>query len=100
MSYLSKAQNEILKGAKMKIRALNHPLRQKMLAAIKGNGNKMKVTDIYGKLRLVQSVASQHLAILRRQGLVKTKRQSRIIWYSVNDAEINRLIKICSKMVK
>ena len=72
MSYLNKDENDILQRAKLKVRALNHPLRQKMLTLIKDNGNRMNVTDIYVKLRIEQSVASQHLAILRNQGLVST----------------------------
>ena len=100
MSYLSKSQGEILAGARMKIRALNHPLRQKLLVLIKGSKNRMNVTDIYSKLRIEQSVTSQHLAILRRQGLVTTKRDGRVIWYSVNDAAINSLLKVCEQMIK
>lgn len=100
MSYLSKSQNEILGKARLKIRALNHPLRQQMLSLIKGSKNRMNVTDIYGKLRIEQSVTSQHLAILRRQGLVTTKRDGRVIWYSVSDAAINGLLKVCQQMIK
>jgi DNA-binding transcriptional ArsR family regulator len=100
MSYLSKSQNEILGKARMRIRALNHPLRQSILSLIKGSRNKMNVTDIYGKLRIEQSVASQHLAILRRQELVTTKRAGRVIWYSVNDAAISALLKVCQQMIK
>ncbi|HXH20042.1 MAG TPA: metalloregulator ArsR/SmtB family transcription factor [Chitinophagales bacterium] len=97
MSYLSKHQNEILVKAKMKVRALNHPLRQKMLSLIKDNRNRMNVTDIYVKLRIEQSVASQHLAILRNQGLVTTEREGKTIWYSVNDAAIKHLLKKCEE---
>lgn len=85
----------VLEQAKLKIRALNHPLRQKMLSLIRNNDNKMNVTDIQTRLRIEQSVASQHLAILREQGLVETKRDGKTIWYSVNDAAIEHLIKIC-----
>jgi len=99
MSYLSKAQNEILQKAKMKVRALNHPLRQKMLSLIKENRNRMNVTNIYVKLRIEQSVASQHLAILRNQGLVKTQRDGKTIWYSVDDAAIKHLISACHEAI-
>lgn len=99
MSYLSKSQNEILYKAKMKVRALNHPLRQKMLSLIKDNRNRMNVTDIYVKLRIEQSVASQHLAILRNQGLVTTKREGKTIWYSVDDSAIKHLIQTCNELI-
>ena len=65
-------------------RALNHKLRISILETIEGSGNKMPVTDLYVKLRLEQSVASQHLAILRRANLVTTQREGKWIFYSVN----------------
>lgn len=100
MSYLNKNQNEILNKAKMKVRALNHPLRQKMLALVKDNKNRMNVTDIYVKLRIEQSVASQHLAILRNQNLVSTEREGKTIWYSVDDSAIKHLIQVCEQAIK
>ena len=100
MSYLSKPQNEILNKAKQKIRALNHPLRQQILELIKSSRNRINVTDIYTKLRIEQSVASQHLAILRKQGLASTKKESRTIWYSVNEAAIKELLKGCEQLLK
>ena len=51
------------KKAAMILRALNHKLRQQIVKLI-DEQQKMTVTEIYVKLRLEQSVASQHLAIL------------------------------------
>ena len=53
------------KKAAMILRALNHKLRQQIVKLIDEH-QKVTVTEIYVKLRLEQSVASQHLAILRR----------------------------------
>ena len=70
---LKKGKTEIqldyaeLRKAVLVLRAVNHKLRQKMVDLLEENG-KMTVTEIYIKLRLEQSVASQHLAILRRSG--------------------------------
>lgn len=50
------------------------------------------VTELYQKLFLEQSVASQHLAILRKAGFVKTTRKGKFIFYSVNT---NRLMEVC-----
>ena len=97
MSYLDQKQTDILKKAKLKERALSHPLRQKMLALIKAH-NRIKVTDIYKKLRIEQSVASMHLAILRSAGFVTTQREGQVIRYSVNDKAINEFLKHCQKV--
>ena len=72
-----------VKKAALVLRAINHKLRQQMLKQIDEHG-KMTVTELYVKLRLEQSVASQHLAILRKAGFVKTSRDGKFIYYSVN----------------
>jgi len=84
-----------LKKAALVLRAINHKLRLQILKLINQHG-KLTVTEIYVKLRLEQSVASQHLAILRRAGYVTTERDGKFIFYSVNHerlAEIQQLSK-------
>lgn len=70
------------KGA-LVIRAINHKLRQQILQVIHKK-MRVAVTEIFVNLRLEQSVASQHLAILRNAGIVKTERDGKQIFYSVN----------------
>ncbi len=98
---LKKGQNDIqldyaeLRKAVLVLRAVNHKLRQRMIDLLEEN-EKMTVTDIYIKLRLEQSVASQHLAILRRAGVVVTDREGKFINYSLNKerlAQISRLVE-------
>ncbi|MBL7707794.1 MAG: helix-turn-helix transcriptional regulator [Chitinophagaceae bacterium] len=72
-----------VKKAALILRAVNHKLRQQILKLIDEQG-KITVTEIYVKLRLEQSVASQHLAILRKAGFVNTDREGKFIYYSVN----------------
>src|SRR5882724_7088484 len=79
-----------LKKAAMVLRAINHKLRQQILKLIDENG-KMTVTEIYVKLRLEQSVASQHLAILRKAGFVKTERDGKFIYYSINTSRLQEV---------
>ena len=84
-----------VKKAALILRAVNHKLRQQILKLIDEHG-KMTVTEIYVKLRLEQSVASQHLAILRKAGFVKTDRNGKFIHYYVNNGrlqELNRFIE-------
>jgi DNA-binding transcriptional ArsR family regulator len=72
------------------LRALNHKLRQQLLKVIHEE-QKITVTELYVKLRLEQSVASQHLAILRRTGLVITKRDGKFIYYIINQKRLNNV---------
>lgn len=73
---------EIRKAALI-YRAINHRLRQDMLRLIHKSG-KITVTELYRIMNLEQSVASQHLAILRAAGFVSTERDRRFIFYQVN----------------
>src|SRR5438270_3032414 len=72
------------------LRALNNPLRKKILHFINARG-RVHVSEIYKRLRLEQSVTSQHLAILRRANFVIAEREGRIIYYSVNYALLRYL---------
>ena len=83
-----------LKKAAVILRAINHKLRQQMLRLLDEH-KRLTVTELYIHLRLEQSVASQHLAILRRAGFVKTERDGKFIYYMVNTnrlSEVNRFI--------
>ena len=59
---------------------------------------RMTVTDIYIKLRLEQSVASQHLAILRRAGVVSTERQGKFIFYSLDKDRLSQISKLVEEL--
>ncbi len=89
----------VLRKAVLVLRAVNHKLRQSIVILLEEN-KRMTVTEIYVKLRLEQSVASQHLAILRRAGVVNTERQGKFIYYSLNHdriAEISAFIEDLTK---
>lgn len=84
-----------VKKAAVILRAINHKLRQSIVKLLEEK-NAMTVTEIYVKLRVEQSVASQHLAILRRAEFVKTTRDGKNIHYSLNHNrldEVNVFVK-------
>ena len=87
-----------LKKAALVLRALNHKLRQQILALIETE-KKITVTEIYVRMRLEQSVASQHLAILRRAGIVATQRDGKFIYYTVNYKRIEEINQFVQELV-
>lgn len=87
-----------LKKAALVLRALNHKLRQQIVRFI-DQEKKITVTEIYVHLRLEQSVASQHLAILRRAGIVKTERDGKFIYYSISPERISRIMKCVDDLI-
>ena len=87
-----------LRKAVLVLRAVNHKLRQQIIELLEDN-DKMTVTDLYIKLRLEQSVASQHLAILRRAGIVSTSRDGKFIFYSVNYNRLAEVVQFVETLV-
>ena len=87
-----------LKKAALVLRALNHKLRQQILTLIETE-KKITVTEIYVRMRLEQSVASQHLAILRRAGIVSTQRDGKFIYYTVNYKRIDEITDVVQDLV-
>lgn len=84
-----------LKKTMIILRAINHKLRQQLIKLL-DERKKMTVTEIFIEMRIEQSVASQHLAILRRAGLVNASRDGKFIFYTINYKrvkEINDLIE-------
>ncbi len=100
---LKKGKNDLpldyaeLRKAVLVLRAINHKLRQRIVDLLEENES-MTVTDIYIKLRLEQSVASQHLAILRRAGVVITERQGKFIHYSLDKDRLTQISKLVEKL--
>ena len=87
-----------LKKAALVLRALNHKLRQQILSLIETE-KKITVTEIYVRMRLEQSVASQHLAILRRAGIVSTQRDGKFIYYTVNYKRIDEITETVEQLI-
>lgn len=90
--------SDLAKKAAKIIRAVNHPLRQSMINLI-NKKQPVNVTDIYVNLRIEQSVASQHLRILRGSQVVKTQRDGKQILYSLNNARITQIAACAETLV-
>jgi len=88
-----------LRKAVLVLRAVNHKLRQRIIDLLE-ESESMTVTDIYIKLRLEQSVASQHLAILRRAGVVNTDRQGKYIYYSLNKDRLEQISNLVEELAE
>lgn len=76
----SSYQRNTIKTSSEIFRALAHPLRMRICAVI-DDKNPACVHEIYGSLGIEQSLASQHLRILRQAKLVRTRREGKLIYY-------------------
>jgi DNA-binding transcriptional ArsR family regulator len=87
-----------IKKASLVFRALNHALRQQMINIIQQK-DRVSVTEIFIDMRLEQSVASQHLAILRRAGIVKPDRDGKFMYYRINSERLDLINKVIKELL-
>ncbi|WP_106478076.1 ArsR/SmtB family transcription factor [Phytohalomonas tamaricis] len=78
------------------LKAMANENRLRILCLLQNK--ELSVSELNAKLELSQSALSQHLAVLRREGLVSTRRASQTIYYSLQgehaQAVINTLINL------
>jgi DNA-binding transcriptional ArsR family regulator len=86
-----------LRKAVLVLRAVNHKLRQNIIEILE-EAERLTVTELYVKLRLEQSVASQHLAILRRSGVVITERMGKFIYYTLDKERLNQISRLVEEL--
>ena len=86
-----------LKKADLVVKALNHKLRLSILKLL-SEKPKSPVTAVYTKLKLEQSVASQHLAIMRRAGIVKSEREGKYIYYTLEPSRIIQILELAKQL--
>jgi ArsR family transcriptional regulator len=72
------------------LRALSHETRLMVMCQL-GSGE-MSVGEINAAVGLSQSALSQHLAKLRAEGFVTTRREGQTIFYRIADPRVSRLI--------
>ena len=74
------------------MKALANPARLMVLCEMLGG--EQSVGALERSVGLSQSALSQHLARLRADGLVQTRREAQTIYYSVADAKVGRLLTV------
>lgn len=81
-------------GSKI-LKAMGNINRLQILFALrKSEKNVGELEDIVG---LSQSALSQHLAVLRRASVVKTRRQAQTIYYSIKNAVVINILNLLDK---
>lgn len=74
------------------MRALSHGARLKVLCEL--SSGERSVGELVLSSGLSQSALSQHLARLREEGFVATRRDAQTIYYSVADEKVLRIVKL------
>ncbi len=85
-----------IKVAANLLKALSNERRLKIMCALcQGEKNVGEMEDL---VDLSQSALSQHLARLRRDGMVSTRREAQTIYYSVNDPAAKDILRCLCKI--
>ena len=56
----------------------------------------LNVGQLERAVKLSQSALSQHLAVLRKAGIVNTRRSAQTIFYSLNDPNVLKILDVIS----
>ncbi len=76
------------------LRAMNNAKRMRILNEL-SDGRERSVSELEGMIAsLSQSALSQHLASLRRANIVRTRRESQTIYYSIDDSDVLRILRL------
>ena len=78
-------------------RTLGHPVRVRMLQLLRDG--EMSVGALQAALALDSSGTSQHLAALRKQGLVSSRRDGTSVYYSVKDERMLALLQLAKEII-
>lgn len=78
------------------LRAIGHPLRIAILNVIRAE--ERSVGDIEAETAITQPGLSQHLGVLRKAGLVDTRRESKHVFYRPNRERLKALSGVLASL--
>ncbi len=72
------------------MKAMSHPLRLKILCVL--DEHEVSVQDIVDKVGTTQSNISQHLALMREKGVLRTRRDANRVYYRLADIRMLQVL--------
>jgi DNA-binding transcriptional ArsR family regulator len=72
-----------IEQASRAMKAMSHPLRLKILCVL--GDKEVSVQDIVEQVGTTQSNISQHLALMREKGVLRTRKDANRVYYRVGD---------------
>lgn len=76
------------------LKSLANPHRLMVLCVLAGAGGEFTVSQLNQRVPLSQSALSQHLAIMRKERLVRTRRDCQHIYYAIAEGPALQIIQI------
>lgn len=85
-------RTQSINEASAAMQAMAHPLRLKILCLV--NNQELSVLEIVDAVGTTQSNISQHLGVLRDNGLLAARKEANKVFYSIPDARILKMIAL------
>ncbi|MGL4995608.1 MAG: ArsR/SmtB family transcription factor [Deefgea sp.] len=83
MDSIALMDDEHIDQASRAMKAMSHPLRLKILCVLADQ--EVSVQDIVERVGTTQSNISQHLALMREKGVLRTRKDANRVYYRVGD---------------
>lgn len=78
------------------LKALSNENRLLILCTLAGG--ELSVSELNARIPISQSALSQQLSVLRREGLVRTRREAQTIYYSVAPSNAAQIIDVLRRL--
>jgi ArsR family transcriptional regulator len=80
------------------LKALSHPLRLKLIEILKHGEKSVGVLVV--QLGVQQSSLSRHLLALREAGILKSRQERTMVFYSIQDHDVFRVLRPIAVMLR
>lgn len=84
-------ENEQIEDISNLLKSISHPIRLKILCLLQDN--ELTVGEIRNEVKTSHANVSQHLSILRNQGIIDFRKDSNFIYNRITDERVTELIK-------
>ncbi|MCB2184702.1 MAG: metalloregulator ArsR/SmtB family transcription factor [Desulfobulbaceae bacterium] len=84
-------KNEHVESIASMLKTMAHPIRLKILCLLQDR--EMTVGDLRAEVKTTNANVSQHLSILRNQGIISFRKDANFIYNRINDSRILNLIQ-------
>jgi ArsR family transcriptional regulator len=78
-------------------RVLGHPARVRILELLRDG--EMSVGELQAALHLDSSGTSQHLGVLRRQGVLESRKEGTSVYYRMRDPRTSELLEVARQIL-
>ncbi|MCG6218119.1 ArsR/SmtB family transcription factor [Vibrio furnissii] len=78
------------------LKAMANERRLQILCLL--HNQELSVGELCSKLELSQSALSQHLAWLRRDGLVETRKEAQTVYYTLSSDDVKSMIELLHRL--